>query len=119
MPLTALDFQQARIKQVLFKSRLRSVLYGVRVPEQELFDMRHNALAQWLLTVARPHFGARPEVVTLERTVQQQLEAGRALVAQYQRGQMEEARAGLEKINAFATQIEALLQHLEKDELVN
>ena len=118
MPLTALDFQQARIKQVLFKSRLRSVLYGVREPEQDLFDMRHNALAQWLLTVVKPRFGARPEVAALERTVQQQLEAGRALVAQYQRGHMEEARAGLEKIDAFAAQIETLLQRLEKGELV-
>jgi hypothetical protein len=114
MPLTALDFQQARIKQVLFKSRLRSVLYGVREAEPGLFDLAQNPLAQWLSTVARPHFGSRPEIASLEKTVQQQIEMGRTLVTQYQRGQMEEARNGLEKIDAFATQIEQLLQRLEK-----
>jgi hypothetical protein len=37
MALSSLDFQQARIKQVLFKSRLRSVLYGVREADAALF----------------------------------------------------------------------------------
>ncbi|WP_375419009.1 hypothetical protein [uncultured Hymenobacter sp.] len=114
MPLTALDFQQARIKQVLFKSRLRSVLYGVREPDAALFDFSQNPLAQWLLTVARPRFGARPEVGALERAVQQQLNTGHDLVRQYQRGQMEEARGGLDKIDAAAAQIEQLLQRLEQ-----
>ena len=114
MPLTALDFQQARIKQVLFKSRLRSVLYGVREPNPSLFDPKNNPLSEWLATVARPHLSAQPEMAALERSVQQQLDTGRSLVAQYQRGQMEEARAGLERIDASAVEIEKLLQRLEK-----
>ena len=113
MPLTTLDFQQARIKQVLFKSRLRSVLYGVREAEPELFELAHNPLAQWLSNVAKPHYSNSPEVVSLKQTIQQQLDMGRTLVAQYRRGQMEEARTGLEKIDSFASQIEQLLQRLE------
>lgn len=114
MTLTTLDFQQARIKQVLFKSRLRSVLYGVREPDAALFEVSQNPLAQWLAAVVKPRYGARPEVAALDRAVQQQLDTGRALVAQYQRGQMEEARAGLGRIDVSAVLIEQLLQRLEK-----
>ena len=62
MDITALDFQQARIKQVLFKSRLRSVLYGVREAEPALFSLRENPLGQWLEAVVKPKYGTRPEV---------------------------------------------------------
>ena len=114
MDLTKLDFQQARIKQVLFKSRLRSVLYGVREPEPGLFTMGDNPLAQWLEAVVKPGYGNQPEVHEIERLLQQMLRTGRQLVAQYQQGHIEEARAGLDQINAQTDQIEALFQQLER-----
>lgn len=114
MALTSFDFQQARVKQVLFKSRLRSVLYGVRQPEADLFEPSQSPLLQWLHTTVRPVLGSGPEVLALELAVEQQLKAGQALVGQYQRGHMEEARAGLEKIDAFADTIEQALQQLER-----
>ncbi|WP_400190166.1 CZB domain-containing protein [Hymenobacter sp. B81] len=113
MDITSLDFQQARIKQVLFKSRLRSVLYGVREADEALFSVQQNPFGQWLRTVAAPQYGGRPELRELERTLQRMLDTGRELVAQYRRGQIEEARAGLERIDAFAAQMEDLLQKLE------
>jgi hypothetical protein len=113
MELTTLDFQQARIKQVLFKSRLRSVLYGVREAEASLFSIRENPLGQWLDTVVKPKYGYLAEVGQLERLLQRMLDAGQGLVKQYQRGQIEEARAGLDQVNSYAGQIEKLLQTLE------
>ncbi|TYZ07415.1 hypothetical protein FY528_15235 [Hymenobacter lutimineralis] len=117
MDLTSLDFQQARIKQVLFKSRLRSVLYGVREAEPTLFSLRDNPLAQWLDATIKPTYGLLPETRELERAISQMLEVGQALVRQYQRGQLEEARAGLEQIDDFALRIEQILQKLEQQVL--
>ncbi len=114
MPLTNLDFQQARIKQVLFKSRLRSVLYGVRQADEALFSRPLNPLGQWLDAVVKPKYGAHPEVREIERVLVQMLSTGRDLAAQYQRGQIEEARAGLDRVNAQAGQIDALFQQLER-----
>ncbi|MCR5889188.1 hypothetical protein LRS06_15730 [Hymenobacter sp. J193] len=114
MDITSLDFQQARIKQVLFKSRLRSVLYGVREAEPTLFSLRDNPLAQWLDSIIKPQYGLIPETREIERAISQMLDTGQALVRQYQRGQLEEARAGLEQIDGFALRIEALLQKLEQ-----
>ena len=114
MPLSSFDFQQARVKQVLFKSRLRSVLYGVRVAEPNLFSYADNPLGQWIQTELKPVLGHRPAVGELERALQQMLRTSQDLAARYQRGQIEEARAGLDQVNAFADQIERLLLNLEQ-----
>ena len=113
MPLSSFDFQQARVKQVLFKSRLRSVLYGVREAEPALFVYAENPLGQWIQTVLKPEFGNPPAVRELENTLQQMLRTGQDLATRYQRGRIEEARAGLDQVNTFAGQIEDLLLSLE------
>ena len=113
MPLSSFDFQQARVKQVLFKSRLRSVLYGVREAEPALFTYAENPLGQWIQTVLKPEFGTQGAVRELENTLQQMLRTGQDLATRYQRGLIEEARAGLDQINAFAEQIENQLLSLE------
>ncbi|TGE15777.1 CZB domain-containing protein [Hymenobacter elongatus] len=113
MPLSPFDFQQARVKQVLFKSRLRSVLYGVREAEPALFAYAENPLGQWIQTVLKPEFGNQPAVRELENTLQHMLSTGQDLANRYQRGLIEEARAGLDQVNAFADQIETQLLSLE------
>jgi hypothetical protein len=114
MELTALDFQQARVKQVLFKSRLRSVLYGVREPDPSLLSMQDNPLGQWLNTVLKPYYGQRPEITGIERLLRQTLDTGQTLVRQHQRGEMEQARAGLEQIERLASEIDQLLTAVER-----
>jgi len=112
MDLTSLDFQQAKIKQVLFKSRLRSVLYGVREADATLFAVRDNPLGQWLETILKPKYGTSPEVRTVERLLQDALSTSQTLVRQYQRGQIEEARQGLATVERSTDQIDALLLQL-------
>jgi len=114
MPLTPFDFQQARVKQVLFKSRLRSVLYGVREAEPALFSVADNPLGQWIQTVLKPQTGGQPAVHELEHVLQLMLRTGQDLATRYQRGHLEEARAGLDQINGFSDQIDSLLLNLER-----
>ncbi|QKG52402.1 hypothetical protein [Hymenobacter sp. BRD67] len=114
MDLTTLDFQQARIKQILFKSPLRSVLYGVRVADDTLFSPRTNAIGQWIATVVKPRHPARIEVRNAERLLHQMLAASSTLVAQYSRGQIEEARRGLSQIDSLGEQLVAQLEALAK-----
>jgi hypothetical protein len=113
MALSSFDFQQARVKQVLFKSRLRSVLYGVREADAALFSPAASPLGQWLQTVLKPGYGTRPEVREVERLLQQMLRTGQELTTRYERGQIEEARAGLDQINKLADQIDAVLLGLQ------
>ena len=114
MDLTSLDFQHARIKLVVFKSRLRSVLYGVREPEEALFSVRDNPFGQWVTSTLVPRFGLSPEIRTMERMLHQMLQQGRELVRYYQQGRIEEARAGLEQVEAYAASIDQVLRQLER-----
>jgi hypothetical protein len=49
----------------------------------------------------------------LELVLGQMLRTGQDLAARYQRGQLEEARAGLDQVNSFSNKIENLLSGLE------
>ena len=90
------------------------MLYGVREADAALFSLAENPFGQWLNTVVKPHYAARPEVRAMEQTLQATLHAGQALVQQYQRGQIEEASTGLSAVNTYADKMEELLQSLEK-----
>ncbi len=116
MTPSSLDFQQARIKQVLFKSRLRSVLYGVRQADDELLSPHLNPLAEWVRTVMKPQYGHHTEVAEIERHLHQMLSTGQELISQYRRGLIEEARAGLTRIDVHADRIGTLLHTLETRE---
>lgn len=112
MDINALDYQQARIKQILFKSQLRSVLYGVREADDALFSPQDNSLGQWLNTVVKPKYPARPEVREAERLLHQMLSTGRDLVQQYRRGQIDESRRGLSAIDGIGERFVTLMQQL-------
>lgn len=115
MDVNTLDVQQARIKQILFKSQLRSVLYGVREADEALFSVEGNALGQWLSTVIKPKFPLRAEVREAERLLQDMLRTGRELAAQYRRGQIEEARRGLTQIDRLGEQLVTVLHKLGQE----
>ena len=112
MDVNTLDFQQARIKQILFKSQLRSVLYGVREASEAMFSAQNNALGQWLEMAVKPQYSTRPEMREVERLLRRMLDTGRELVAQYQRGQIEEARSGMGRVDAHGEQLLAELGKL-------
>ncbi|TYZ08834.1 hypothetical protein FY528_11490 [Hymenobacter lutimineralis] len=114
MNIDSLDFQQARIKQVVFKSRLRSVLYGVREPDPALFSLVDNPFGQWLTTTLVPRYGKVSEVRAMERVLQQMLRYGQELVTLYRQGRIENARSGLEQIETYAAEIDGLLRQLEQ-----
>ena len=114
MSVNPFEFQQARVKQVLFKSRLRSVLYGVRPPDAELCALPANPLHQWVESYLKSQYAAAPEVPQLEQALRRMLSRGQSLLDQHQRGHIEQARAGLAGIEADATEIDRLLTALER-----
>ena len=108
------EFQQARVKQVLFKSRLRSVLYGVRAAEADLCALPANQLHLWVEAHLRPCHPTSPVLPELELVLRRMLARSQGLLDQHARGRLEEARAGLSAIDADAAEIDGLLRRLEK-----
>ena len=112
MDKSNLDFQQASIKLVLFKSQLRSVLYGVRPFEEALLSPRSNPFGEWLATVGRSRYGTEA-LREVEQAHQLLLSRARDLVSRYQRGQIEDARSYMSQVEGVAEQIVKLLRQLE------
>jgi hypothetical protein len=115
MEYSSFDFQQARVKQVLFKSQLRSVLYGVKEPDSDFFSPRHSPFGVWLHTVGRASYGNLTEVRELEQQLGALLRVAKDLYALYQQGKIEEARSSLNQIDPYNDKITALLQQMEQN----
>lgn len=107
-----IDFQQLRIKHILFKSKVRSVLYGGR--KDETFFSGSGPLISWFSLVGKSRYGNLTEMQELAR-VQQELDTtARELFRLYEQGQIEQSMAGLQKIDERSDRFLQLLAKLEE-----
>ncbi|MBA9078370.1 MULTISPECIES: histidine kinase [Rufibacter] len=106
-----IDFQQLRIKHILFKSKVRSVLYGGKVDEE--FFSRTGPIHSWLTSVGSSRYHSAAEMLELKQ-VQQNLDAAaQSLFSLYRSGQIEQAQNGLAEIEALSDRFLELLSALE------
>lgn len=111
--LNSLDIQQALIKFILFKSKLRSVLCG-SPPDETMLSPRENSLGQWLYTTGAKNYSHLSEVKEIENINFRIISLARELINLYNRGQMEEARKGLENLDASEKELIRLLSVIEQ-----
>ncbi|WP_426492875.1 CZB domain-containing protein [Hymenobacter sp. 102] len=108
------EFDAARIKHLLFKSKLRSFLYGSNTAEAPIRDPQQCSLGHWISQYLLSRYGFLPESQQLDEVHNRiHLEANR-LMDVAQRGQRDEAIDGLAEINRLADQITQLLRTLEE-----
>ncbi|MCX2742072.1 histidine kinase [Pontibacter anaerobius] len=106
------DFQQLRIKHILFKSKVRSVVYGGR--KDEAFFSRSGPLGLWFSAIGRSRYASLPEMQELLRVQQDLDSAADQLFRLYGSGKIEEALAGLQKIEERSVKFLELLSKLEE-----
>ncbi|MVM30325.1 PAS domain-containing protein [Spirosoma sp. HMF4905] len=112
--LPTLDFQQAKANHLLFKSRLRAILYGEGdASDTRVLSQYACAVGKWLYTHALIHYESIPEVYKLEEVHGQLHRLARELVNLYQQGNVTEARLGLSEMEQRADQVVDLLQIVE------
>jgi hypothetical protein len=109
-----LDFQQARMRHIAFKSKLRSVLYGSGLDEEPIVSQYECSLGKWIYGGAIVRYGHIPEMRELEQVHTAIHEAARDLLKLYHTGKVEEARNGLSRINAIAERLVSLINTLEE-----
>ncbi|WP_123127329.1 CZB domain-containing protein [Rufibacter latericius] len=109
-----LDFEQARIKHVLFKSKLRALLYGASIDTEPVLSTRQCSLGKWIYDVAMPRIGHLPEVRELERVHDEMHVIARKLWQLHQQGQEEKALAQLSQIDETAQRLLRLLDKIER-----
>jgi PAS domain-containing protein len=113
MDQVSLDFDQAKAKHLLFKSRLRSILYGIEVDEGPVVSHFECAVGKWIYDHALKDFGHIKEVSELEKVHAELHLTAKRLVELYRNGKIEESRLGLNEIENIAAKLVFLLDLIE------
>lgn len=106
------DFQQLRIKHILFKSKVRSVLYGGT--KDEVFFSRSGPLSTWFSSVGIGRYHDLPEMQELAKVQQELSSTADQLFRLYASGKIEQALAGLQKVEEQSNRFLKLLARLEE-----
>ena len=67
MNLLELDFERAKAKHLLFKTHLRSMLYGIDLNDSLVTSHTECEVGKWIYSYALEKFGHLPEMHDLEK----------------------------------------------------
>ncbi|MCC9165540.1 histidine kinase [Pontibacter harenae] len=105
------DLQQLRIKHILFKSKVRSVLYGGTY--DEFFFSSSGPIGTWFSAVGRVKYASVPEIIKLSQIHNALSLTAAKLFQLYKRGLIEQAHEGLKEIDKSSDLFLSLLARLE------
>ncbi len=109
-----LDFQEAKTKHLQFKSRLRSILFGEALEDENpVLSHTECPVGKWIYNHALATFNNVPELHELEKVHQQIHEVARKLINLYNEGKVEQSRRGLDEMEKIAEELFFLLQEVE------
>lgn len=108
------DFEMAQVRHHLFKSKLRSALYGSGTAEEPLRNPHVCALGAWIRDRALGPYAHLPESHALDKAHLQIHQEASRLLDLHQRGQTEQALAGLTAVQVHADEITRLLHTMEQ-----
>ncbi|RNI32449.1 histidine kinase [Rufibacter immobilis] len=106
------DLQQLRIKLILFKSKVRSAVYGGS-PDHE-FLSANGPVSQWFRTVGTSQYQNMPELGTMQRLYKELQTAATHLIGLYKADKIEEAHEGLRDIEKLSEQLTRVISSLEQ-----
>ena len=114
MHTVQLDFQEAKTKHLQFKSRLRAILFG-EILEDENPVISHDEcpVGKWIYKHALSAYPQMIEIYTLEKVHQQIHAIARQLVNFYKAGEIDVARKGLSEMEAVADKLIHTLELVE------
>jgi hypothetical protein len=112
MEAAQVDFQQLRIKHILFKSKVRSVLYG-GVFDADFFSPG-GPLEHWFKAIGLNRYGQYPEMHDLFQIHLDIIATSLQLIDMYQRGQIDKAHNDLQLMDLKSEQFLAVLSRLDQ-----
>ncbi|WP_033316856.1 CZB domain-containing protein [Pontibacter roseus] len=111
MNAAQVDFQQIRIKHILFKSKVRSVLYGGSF--DAVFFSDSGPINQWFATVGSARYGREPELASLLKTHNELQSNALGLFSLYRNGKIDQAQNGMKDIEKLSDRFQSLLTQVE------
>ncbi|TGE16221.1 CZB domain-containing protein [Hymenobacter elongatus] len=107
------DFETALVKHMLFKSKLRSFLYGTQLAEGPVRDADQCGLGIWIQERWQGPLGSVSEWFELDRVHRQLHAEANKLMDMYQQGFQEQAREGLADLLPLTDRVPRLLQTIQ------
>jgi PAS domain S-box-containing protein len=113
MNLLELDFERAKANHLLFKTHLRSMLYGIDLSNSLVTSHTECELGKWIYSYALEKYGHVQEMQDLEKIHYKIHECANELIELFKKGEIEKAREGLTTIELIAGKLMALLSVVE------
>lgn len=113
MNIAEIDFQQLRIKHILYKSKVRSVLYVSSGEYDVTFFSSGSPVNEWFNTVGRKYH-QEPSMLALMQLQQDIDSSARYLFTLYKSGKIDLAQQGLSTIEEKSEKFISLLTELEE-----
>jgi len=107
------EFDTASVRHLLFKSKLRSFLYGSNTAEEPIRDPNVCALGKWINERALIVYAHLPESKELDQVHQQIHKEANRLMDLRLAGKAEQAITGLADVQVLAERITELLHTME------
>lgn len=107
-----IDCQQLRIKHILYKSKVRSVLYGGSY--DSTFFSTTGPVAAWFSTIGFLRYQKVPELKKLGVLQQEMDGLVRQLIGLYQGGRIEQAHEGFRELENKSELFLGLLSQMEQ-----
>ena len=111
MEISQIDFQQLRIKHLLYKSKVRSMLYGGAF-DASFFSVT-GPVQMWFDTVGKVKYADVPEITALAKLHSELDIATLALYRLYNDGNLEQAHDGFRNIETRSDEFLELLTNLD------
>ena len=106
-------FESARIKHIVFKSKVKSYLYGSDTPLEPILNHRQCSFGQWIYEFGLTRFSHLPEMHQLEKVHRDIHDHATQLVNLKQANRTEPALAGLPQLELLAGNILRLLRQIQ------
>ncbi len=111
MNVAQIDIQQLRIKHILYKSKVRSALYGGIF--DEVFFAPTGPVGTWFSTVGQLRYADAPETRQLARVHQNLDTTARQIYRLYTSGKIDAAHEELREIEKLSDKFLELLAKME------
>ncbi|HEX8428630.1 CZB domain-containing protein [Hymenobacter sp.] len=108
------DFESGMVKHLLFKSKLRSYLYGGKINQGPIRDPTQCAFGHWIQQRALGPYAHLAESRELERFHTLIHQEANRLMDLHDRGETEQALAGLPAVEKIADQLTQLMRTMEQ-----
>lgn len=108
------EFESATVKHILFKSKVKSYLYGSATDLEPIVNYRVCSFGQWIYDKGMPLFGQLPEMQELEKVHKEIHDFASYLVKLKQENQTEKALDELPELERLANGIFDLLKKVQE-----